>query len=316
MTGRVLVVDDEPIIRRFLAEGLTDAGYQVLIARDGAEALDSVYRFHPDAVLLDLLMPGVDGWAFLRERRVQPALAALPVVVFSAAGRDGLHDASALRATAVLPKPLNLDVLAAVLEHVLSDSRKYQVDAANAAASAADGFAPVEGSSTSEAFSTSDASSNSELSATGELSASGAGQSSATAPPASGAPSVGPETAPPAGRRVGTCPICGIALYADIDDSLTVPARIRAIHAVRRAHVLSHTAGDIARVPLRTRLLQMPIGQRRILADWVYSELRHQWGDADRLGVHSVEETLGSVAMHRLWQDAVRCNYPSCTHGQ
>ena len=151
MTGRVLVVDDEPIIRRFLAEGLSDAGYQVLIARDGAEALDSVYRFHPDAVLLDLLMPGVDGWAFLRERRVQPALAALPVVVFSAAGREGLHDASALRATAVLPKPLNLDVLAAVLEHVLSDSRKYQVDAANAAAAAADGFAPVDGSSTKRA---------------------------------------------------------------------------------------------------------------------------------------------------------------------
>ena len=133
MSGRVLVVDDEPIIRRFLAEGLTDAGYQVLIARDGAEALDSVYRFHPDAVLLDLLMPGADGWTFLRERCVQPALAALPVVVFSAAGRGGLHDASALRATAVLPKPLNLDVLAAVLEHVLSDSRKFQADAANTA---------------------------------------------------------------------------------------------------------------------------------------------------------------------------------------
>jgi CheY-like chemotaxis protein len=267
LTGRVLVVDDEPIIRRFLAEGLTDAGYQVLIARDGAEALDSVYRFRPDAVLLDLLMPGVDGWAFLRERRVQPALAALPVVVFSAAGREGLHDASALRATAVLPKPLNLDVLAAVLEHVLSDSRKCQVDTYE------------------------------------ELPA----DESAASPPT--------DTAAPAGRRVGTCPICSIALYAEIDDSLTVPARIRAIHAVRRAHVLSHTAGDIARVPLRTRLLQMPIGQRRILADWVYSELRHQWGDADRLGVHSVEETLGSVDIHRLWQDAIRCNYPSCPHG-
>jgi hypothetical protein len=125
----------------------------------------------------------------------------------------------------------------------------------------------------------------------------------------------GADAAPPAGRRVGTCPICGISLYADIDDSLTVPDRIRAIHAVRRAHVLSHTAGDIARVPLRTRLLQMPIGQRRILADWVYSELRHQWGDADRLGIHSIDEALDSVTIHRLWQDALRCNYPSCPHG-
>jgi len=296
LTGRVLVVDDEPIIRRFLAEGLTDAGYQVLIARDGAEALDSVYRFRPDAVLLDLLMPGVDGWAFLRERRVQPALAALPVVVFSAAGREGLHDASALRATAVLPKPLNLDVLAAVLEHVLSDSRKLQVDRANSSLSTGEGTSADESSPANE-FSTA-----SELSATAELSV------SRERPTTDGNHA--------AGRRVGTCPICGIALYAEIDDSLTVPARIRAIHAVRRAHVLSHTAGDIARVPLRTRLLQMPIGQRRILADWVYSELRHQWGDADRLGVHSIEETLDSVAMHRLWQDAIRCNYPSCPHGK
>ena len=304
MTGRVLVVDDEPIIRRFLAEGLTDAGYQVLIARDGAEALDSVYRFHPDAVLLDLLMPGVDGWAFLRERRVQPALAALPVVVFSAAGREGLHDASALRATAVLPKPLNLDVLAAVLEHVLSDSRKLQVDTANGASSTAHGTR-LSHSSAAPA----EASSPGDLSVPDELSIEDVDLSSA------GSASARSEADPPRGRRVGTCPICGISLYAELDDSLNVPARIRAIHAVRRAHVLSHTAGDIARVPLRTRLLQMPIGQRRILADWVYSELRHQWGDTDRLGVHAIDEALNSVNIHRLWQDALRCNYPSCPHG-
>jgi CheY-like chemotaxis protein len=303
LTGRVLVVDDEPIIRRFLAEGLTDAGYQVLIARDGAEALDSVYRFHPDAVLLDLLMPGVDGWAFLRERRVQPALAALPVVVFSAAGREGLHDASALRATAVLPKPLNLDVLAAVLEHVLSDSRKLQVDTANGAASTANGTRSCYGAAPAEASPPGD------LSVPDELSIEDVDLSSADSVPAR------PEADPHRGRRVGTCPICGISLYAELDDSLNVPARIRAIHAVRRAHVLSHTAGDIARVPLRTRLLQMPIGQRRILADWVYSELRHQWGDTDRLGVHAIDEALNSVNVHRLWQDALRCNYPSCSHG-
>lgn len=64
MNGRVLVVDDESIIRNFLAEGLTDAGYQVITAHDGAEALDCVQLYRPDAVLLDLLMPVVDGWAF------------------------------------------------------------------------------------------------------------------------------------------------------------------------------------------------------------------------------------------------------------
>jgi CheY-like chemotaxis protein len=267
LSGRVLVVDDESIIRNFLADGLTDEGYQVITARNGAEALMSVYQYQPDAVLLDLLMPVADGWTFLRERRVQPALAIVPVVVFSAAGKAGLHDAAALRATAVLPKPINLDALSTVLEHVLSDARKYQADAAP-------------------------------------------GLDTAPAVPRRNA-SLGL----PAGRRVGTCPICGIALYARIDGSLAVPARIRAIHAVRRAHMLSHSAGDIAGVPPRTRLLQMPLGQRRILAQWVYAALRHHWGDADHLSVHAIDETLGSVAMHRLWQEAVGCAYPGCPHG-
>jgi hypothetical protein len=190
----------------------------------------------------------------------------------------------------VLPKPLNLDVLAAVLEHVLSDSHKSQAETANATSP------PGESSAIEEASPADDVSTT----------------TNERCPANEVATAEGDQTT---GRRVGTCPICGIGLYAEIDDSLTVPARIRAIHAVRRAHVLSHTAGDIARVPLRTRLLQMPIGQRRILADWVYSELRHQWGDADRLGVHSIDEALNSVTMHRLWQDALRCNYPSCLHG-
>src|SRR5205823_1209181 len=175
------------------------------------------------------------------------------------------------------------------------------------ASSAADGVPPGEVASAELSSPGEPSIANGNPFADGSLSASEPG-------PGGASTGAGARAAPPAGRRVGTCPICGISLYAHIDDSLTVPDRIRAIHAVRRAHVLSHTAGDIARVPLRTRLLQMPIGQRRILADWVYSELRHQWGDADRLGIHPIDEVLGSVTIHRLWQDALRCNYPSCPH--
>jgi CheY-like chemotaxis protein len=293
LNGRVLVVDDEATIRNFLSDALTDAGYQVMTAHDGAEALQSVHQYQPDAVLLDLLMPVADGWGFLRERRVQPDVAIVPVVVFSAAGKESIRDASALRATAVLTKPLVLDVLVSVLRHVLSDARKYP-----AAAPRLD--AVTSGPATEAAAAGIDAAPMSPDSRWRPLSPVG----STLAP-----------TASPPGRRIGTCPICSIALYARIDDSLAVPARIRAIHAVRRAHILSHSATDIAGVPLRTRLLQMPLGQRRILAQWVYTELRHHWGDADRRGVHSVDEGLGSVAMHRLWQDAVRCVYPSCHHG-
>jgi CheY-like chemotaxis protein len=294
LNGRVLVVDDEAIIRNFLADGLTDAGYQVMTARDGAEAIQSVHQYQPDAVLLDLVMPVADGWAFLRERRVQPAVAIVPVVVFSAAGKEGIRDASALRATAVLTKPLDLDVLVTVLQHVLSDARKYPADATVLEAAQA---IPVLDPAAAVPVLDAPVAPGLEM-----------------APSVPGGLDVGADGQPP-GRRIGTCPICSIALYARLDDSLAVPARIRAIHAVRRAHILSHSATDIAGVPLRTRLLQMPLGQRRILAQWVDAELRHHWGDADRLGVHSVDEALGSVAMHRLWQDAVRCVYPSCHHG-
>jgi CheY-like chemotaxis protein len=249
-TNRVLVVDDEWIIRAFLADGLADAGYHVLTARNGAEALDRIQRDRPHAVLLDLLMPDMDGLTFLRERQDQPHLAALPVVVFSAAGMEPLRKALALRATAVLSKPLDLDVLSAVLEHVLRDSR----------------------------------------------------------PPNPSAPRE------PDGQTVGTCPICGATTFVAISEAAPTPERIRAIQTARRAHVLSHTAADIARVPLRTRLLEMPVGRRRILSDWVYRELRQEWGDRDRRGVYSIDEALDSVDVHRLWHAASSCAYTSCQH--
>jgi len=126
--NRVLVVEDEPIIRSFLEEGLTDAGFTVVTAHNGAVALDRVQEHQPDAVLLDLLMPVMDGLAFLRERQQQPRLAALPVIVLSAGGLSALRDAVALRATAALAKPVDLDVLSAVLDHVMRDFRRVPVD--------------------------------------------------------------------------------------------------------------------------------------------------------------------------------------------
>src|SRR4051794_36912392 len=122
--AHVLIVEDERLIRACLAEGLEDAGYEVDTAPNGAEALARIVADPPDAVLLDLLMPVMDGLEFLNQRSAQPLLASLPVVVLSAAGVPALRDATALRATAVLSKPIDLDVLSAVLEHVLRDSSR------------------------------------------------------------------------------------------------------------------------------------------------------------------------------------------------
>jgi CheY-like chemotaxis protein len=111
----VLVVDDDSELLGALAEGLTQAGYAVLIARDGLDAFDAVERLRrPDAILLDLSMPGMNGWEFLEELREDPVLCHIPVIVLTGYSRSRVEGADA-----VLTKPLSLDrVLSALSEEI------------------------------------------------------------------------------------------------------------------------------------------------------------------------------------------------------
>lgn len=85
---RVLVVDDDESIVEMIQMGLESEGMQVLAAGDGAEALD-VLRKHPiDVVLLDIMMPRVDGWMTLMEIRSDPVLADMPVIMLTAKTQD------------------------------------------------------------------------------------------------------------------------------------------------------------------------------------------------------------------------------------
>src|SRR5436190_5778708 len=79
----VLVVDDEPDVRNTVAMILEDEGYRVVTARDGREALNKVRSQLPDAILLDLMMPVLDGAGFLRECRANPECRRVPVLVMS-----------------------------------------------------------------------------------------------------------------------------------------------------------------------------------------------------------------------------------------
>ncbi len=85
----VLVVDDEPDMLQLMARVLSGAGYQPLQAGDGQRALDLLRRRRPDAVLLDLIMPGVDGFQVLQEKSQDPAICDIPVVVISAKNPSG-----------------------------------------------------------------------------------------------------------------------------------------------------------------------------------------------------------------------------------
>lgn len=118
-TSRVLVVDDEPQVVWMLQFSLEAQGYQTLSARDGRAALDEVREHHPSVVLLDIMMPVMDGWAFLEELQELPPPERPRVIVVSA--RSSLRDrakAAELGADAFVAKPFNVDDLLVVLHDV------------------------------------------------------------------------------------------------------------------------------------------------------------------------------------------------------
>jgi len=89
MTQRILVVDDDRSIVKVLRGYLEQSGYQVLTAYDGEAALRTLRRDRPDLVVLDLMMPGCDGWEITRLVRADSALAALPIILLTARVDDG-----------------------------------------------------------------------------------------------------------------------------------------------------------------------------------------------------------------------------------
>ena len=104
----ILVVDDEPVLREVVGEVLRDEGYAVVEAADGHEALDLLRSERPGLVLMDVMMPGLDGRAAYLAMRSRDDLPDVPVVMMSAAvGPDRLDPTIA----AYLPKPFDVDHL-------------------------------------------------------------------------------------------------------------------------------------------------------------------------------------------------------------
>jgi CheY-like chemotaxis protein len=111
----ILVVDDDDAIRESVVEALEDASYPVKAAHHGREALDILRAGdgRPCLVLLDLMMPVMDGWAFAREQSLDPALAGLPVCVITAVGTSHPIPSDAV---AVVRKPFKLKELLDVVQ--------------------------------------------------------------------------------------------------------------------------------------------------------------------------------------------------------
>lgn len=113
--SRVLIVEDNDDLRALLGEVLDDAGFEVLAVSNGAEALQATREWQPDAIVLDLMMPVMDGPAFLRARLRVPWLASVPVLVLTA---HPYHQRvlDGLGPTAVLRKPYDLDELLSAVQ--------------------------------------------------------------------------------------------------------------------------------------------------------------------------------------------------------
>jgi DNA-binding response OmpR family regulator len=117
-TSRVLVVDDDALIRDTLATALSDEGYSVRVAADGRAALDTLDEWRPDLIVLDLMMPVMDGQAFRAAQRDLDDAADIPVIVLSAA-HNVQSRASTMGAAAIFPKPFDLgSLLEAVARNV------------------------------------------------------------------------------------------------------------------------------------------------------------------------------------------------------
>jgi CheY-like chemotaxis protein len=84
--GRILVCDDDPVLRKLLVEYLAGLGLETVTAEDGQEALEAVRTEAPDAIVLDLAMPEMDGMTFLERLRANPLHSGLPVIVVT--GRE------------------------------------------------------------------------------------------------------------------------------------------------------------------------------------------------------------------------------------
>ena len=88
MSKRILVVDDEPGIVEIVRVNLEAEGYQVTVARDGAEGLEAIQAQSPDLVILDVMMPRMSGWEVLRHVETDLRTAGLPVIMLTVKAGD------------------------------------------------------------------------------------------------------------------------------------------------------------------------------------------------------------------------------------
>ena len=125
MSKEILIVDDEPDVvvpMQFLME---QQGYSVMAAFRGEDALDLIYQYKPDLVLLDIMLPGIDGWEVCEIIRLNQNYRDIKIVFLTAKGRDeDVAKGLALGADAYITKPFSNAVLVATVKKLLENKKE------------------------------------------------------------------------------------------------------------------------------------------------------------------------------------------------
>jgi len=120
MTKKVLIVDDEPNISISVEFLMRREGFEVLVAHDGEEGLERIRADRPDLVVLDVMMPKLDGFEVCKAVRADPALAGVRILMLTAKGRAAeIAKGFALGADAYIPKPFSTRDLVAKVKELL-----------------------------------------------------------------------------------------------------------------------------------------------------------------------------------------------------
>ncbi len=123
MSCSVLVVDDEYEIRQLLATMLTMMGYQSFMAQDGLDALEKIPECQPDILILDVMMPRMDGLTLCRQLRETAETAALPIIMLSGkAHQEAIREGLQAGANRYLVKPTGLDELTRNINEVMAEA--------------------------------------------------------------------------------------------------------------------------------------------------------------------------------------------------
>ena len=122
MAKRILVVEDDADNRRIVAKVLTGEGYDVIEVATGAEAVAAVHQQRPDLIIMDLALPGIDGWEASRRIKAAPDSADIPIIALTAFAMRGDEErARAAGCDAYVPKPCRPQTLREVVRQFLPE---------------------------------------------------------------------------------------------------------------------------------------------------------------------------------------------------